>query len=194
MAAEPPQVGSNPLLRGLFGVFQQGARLRQDTASIWEGLRVNAGSWLAAAQGLPKPWDPAALSEAGRGILSAQGVNGATVSTFRGIAGQWLQAKRNLHALDPDAQITASAIFRAPWARTTSNLVPSRYRLRTAWQVETSPGEFETAWKTDEFDEPLTSTSDLLARAAVLPTIDSPDKIKQSLSPPTLSDYELEQI
>lgn len=161
---------------------------------IWKDLRTNAGSWQFAAQGVAQPWDPTELESAGRAILSAQGVNGATVSTFRGIAGSWLGSKQNLHALGEQEQITGNAVFTAPWARTADASVPSRYRLRTQWQIEPAAGDVFTTWKADEIDGPLTSLVDLLGQAEPTPKTDSGKLLLSGGGPPLLLDFELEQV
>lgn len=194
MADSAGSASGSPLLRGLFGVLQAGAAQRLDTSTIWSNLRQAVGTWQAQAQGLPQPYDPDAIDAAGRSILGAQGINGATVSTFRGIAGSWLGAKNNLHALGPFEQITAPAVFTAPWARTANPAVPSRYRLRTQWQVESAAGEQFTITKSDEIDGPLTTTADLFGAAAPTPDTTSGQAILASASPSQLLDYELEMV
>lgn len=194
MADSPPPASSNPLLRGLFGSLQSAASQSLDTSSIWSSLRAAAGSWQFSARGVAQPWDPTELEAAGRAILSAQGVNGATVSTFRGIAGSWLGSKQRLHALGEQEQITGRAVFTAPWARTADASVPSRYRLRTQWQVTPSTGDPFTVWKADEIDGPLTTLADMLGQAQPTAKTTSGQAILSGDTPPLLADFELEQI
>lgn len=194
MSEDPGAASDNPLLRGLFGVFQAGAAQHSQTADIWSDLRSSAASWQFQAQGLPQPYDPAELQTAGREILRAQGINAATVSSFRGIAGQWLGARTSLADRDPEGQIMASDIFTAPWARTADASVPSRYRVRTLWQVEPAAGDVFTKWKNDEIDGPLTNVDDLLANTQPTPDTESGRTILSGATGPTLLAYELEQI
>lgn len=175
-------------------MLQTGAAGHQDTADIWASLRSTAASWQFQAQGLPQPYDPAALQDAGREILRAQGINAATVSTFRGVAGQWLGAKTSLANRDPSEQILASDIFTAPWATTASAATPSRYRIRTLWQVEPAAGDIFTKWKADEIDGPLTTLDDILANAAPTPDTESGRQILGGKTAPVLLDYELELV
>lgn len=183
-----------PLLRGLFGVLQTGAQQHLDTTSIWQSLRQAAGTWQFQAQGQPQPYDPAAVEQAGRQILSAQGIRGDTVSTFRGVAGQWLAAKERLAGHDGSQQITGREVFQPPWATTTESSTPSRYRIRSQWQVEPTVGDAFNVWKSDELTGPLTNTDDILAQA--LPPDTGSPKVLTTLgdTPPTLVDYEVEQI
>lgn len=194
MAEEPPGAGGNPLLRGLFGVLQSGAEQGVGTAQIWSDLRSAAGTWQAQAQGLPQPYDPEAVDTAGRAILSAQGINGATVSSFRGIAGQWLGAKQRLQATAQDQQIEASSIFQAPWARTTGDESPSRYRLQSQWQITAPSGEQYTINRADEVDGPLTTIDDLLTNVQPKADTQSGRAFLTSSTPPELADFYLEQI
>lgn len=187
-------VTDNPLLRGLFGSFQAGAQARAQTEDIWTSLRTTAATWQFQAQGRPQPYDPAELEDAGRQILSAQGVNAATVSSFRGIAGQWLAAKTRLQGLDEGAQITSSAIFVPPWSTTASPAVPSRFRIRTQWQVTPTVGESFTRWKADELTGPLTTPAGALAQAAPTADTDSGRLLLSGGEPPVMTDFEIEQI
>jgi hypothetical protein len=185
---------SNPLLRGLFGVLQSGAAEGRGTAQIWQDLRTAAGTWQFQAQGLPQPYDPAAVTEAGRAILSAQGINGATVSSFRGVAGQWLGAKQRVTGADLTANVTAQDVFRPPWAMTTNPAVPDRFRIRTQWQFDTGDGGTATAWKTDEITAPLTTIGDALSQASLAPPTQSAPANALAAQPPVLTDYEIEQV
>jgi hypothetical protein len=194
VAEGQPPATANPLLRGLFGSLQQAAASHLDTASIWSSLRSTSGSWLFQAQGRAQPFDPVEVEQAGRQILSAQGVNAATVSSFRGVAGSWLQAKTRLQGLDQQAQITSSEVFTAPWARTASGAVPSRYAIRTQWQFETSAGETATVWKHDELEGALTTVADALTQARSSPLPQSPPVWQMATTPPELTDFEIEQI
>lgn len=194
MADETVPASASPLLRGLFGVFQQSAAAHADTAQIWQDLRVSAGTWQAQAQGLPQPYDPADLEAAGREILRGQGINAATVSSMRGVAGQWNGAKQRLQARDPGEQIMASDIFTPPWARTDTDVVPSRFRVRTQWQITPTDGNVFTRWKADEITGPLTNIEGLLSQAEPDASTQSGQQILSGNEPPVLVDYELEQI
>lgn len=194
MAEEQGSNTDNPLLRGLFGVLQAGVQQHLDTASIWQSLRQAAGTWQFQAQGEQQPYDPVALEQAGREILSAQGINGATVSSFRGVSGQWLAAKQRLAGLDGSQQITSREVFTPPWSRTDSPVTPSRYRIRTQWQITPSAGDVYTVWKSDEVTAPLTNVDDALS-SVLAPTTGSP-KVITSLGDtlPERVDYAIEQV
>lgn len=194
MADSQPGATDSPLLRGLFGVFQSGAAQHAATADIWTDLRTAAGTWQFQAQGVEQPYDPAALQDAGREILRAQGINAATVSTFRGVAGQWLGAHNSLASRDPGEQIVASDIFTPPWSQTSDAAVPSRYRIRTQWQVEPAAGDIFTRWKNDELDGPISDIDAALSEAEPTPDTESGRQLLSGGGPPTLIDYEIEQI
>lgn len=194
MAEPPPAPTDVPLLRGLFGTLQSAAAQGLGTADIWQQLRVNAGTWQFQAQGVQQPYDPAAVEEAGRQILSAQGVNGATVSTFRGVAGSWLGAKQALGRLEPGQQITANAIFTPPWAQTDNDLTPSRYRIRTQWQFQNAAGVDVYQWRADELTGPLTSPEAATAQAAAPANTYPPQALLAGSEQPVLTDFEIEQI
>lgn len=194
MAEDDSGAGGAPLLRGLFGVFQNASANHADTASIWSSLRTAAGTWQFQAQGQPQPYSPAEVEAAGRAILSAQGVNAATVSSFRGVAGQWRSAKERLETLESGEQITAPSIFVPPWAITADPAVPTRYRVRTQWQIEPAAGDVFTKWKADEITGPLTDVDALLGDAAPTPDTNSGRLILSGGAPPTLLDYSLEVI
>lgn len=178
----------------MFGALQTGAAERASTGDIWSSLRQTAGSWLYAAQGQPAPSDDRVLEEVGRQVLSTQGVDAASVSAFRGIAGSWLGAKQALHALDLGQQVTAGEIFRPPWSATANALTPSRYRIRTQWQYESAAGDILTGWKSDELTAPLTTKGDALTQALPTPNTQSGAAILSGGSEPILLDYEIEQI
>ena len=175
-------------------MFQTGAAAGLNTTDIWSSLREAAGASLFQAQGVAQPYDPAAVQAAGAQILSQQGVNAATVSTFRGLAGQWNQARANLGALEPDQQITPSAIFQPPWATTNDPNVPSRYRIRTQWQFESATGAVFTQWVNNQIDGPLLGTADALSQAPPPKNTYPPQQILADAGPPSLLGFEIEQI
>lgn len=194
MSDEIGAATDSPLLRGLFGVFQTGASEHRSTADIWSDLRQAAGTWQFQAQGVEQPYDPRELEAAGRSILSAQGINAATVSTFRGVAGSWLGSRESLAQRAPGEQVTASDIFTPPWSQTADASVPSRYRIRTNWQVEPAAGDVFTRWKADELDGPISDIDGVLAQAEPTPDTNSGRQLLSGGGPPTLIDYEIEQI
>ena len=194
MAAGEPLPTDVPLLRGLFGVLQTAVQQRLDTSSIWSSLRQATGNWQLQAHGAAQPYNPAVAEAAGAAVLNAAGIRGDTVSTFRGVAGSWLQAKQRLAQLGENAQITAGAIFTPPWARTADSAVPSRYRIRTQWQVQSAAGDVFTRWKQDELTGPLSTLADALAQAAPDPSTDSGRMLLSGVGPPQLIDMEIEQL
>lgn len=194
MAEPQPAPTDVPLLKGAFGALQAAAQAHKDTSEVWQDLRSTVGSWALSTQGVRAPYDPAEADSLGRQILSAQGIRGDTVSTFRGVAGQWLGAKESLHAVEPTAQITGSEIFTPPWSTSSSPLVPSRYAFRTQWQFETGDGGVASVWRYDEVTAPLTTVNDLLAEVQSRPPPTSPPIWQLAAAPPVLTDYHLEQI
>lgn len=194
MAEGPAPASDNPLLRGLFGVLQSGAAQGATTSQIWTDLRSAAATWQLQAQGAAQPYDPAELQSTGAAILSAQGINAATVSVFRGIAGQWLQAQQRLQGLDSQAQITSGSVFTPPWAQTANTAVPDRYRIRTQWQFESGSGAISTVWKSDELAGPLSTTADAIDEAAPSPSTQSGQQILSGTGAPTLLSFEIEQV
>lgn len=194
MAEQQPAPTDVPLLRGLFGSLQAAAQANADTMTVWSTLRAAAASWQFQAQGVPQPYDESALQSAGRAILSSKGINAATVSTFRGVAGSWLGARQALHALEDGQQITANAVFTAPWSQTSSSAVPSRYRIRTQWQVTSADGEASSVWRADEVTGPLTTLADALSQVEPDANTQSGQQILSGGEPPVLVDYEIEQV
>lgn len=194
MAGPAASATDSPLLRGLFGVFQTSSAARADTSTIWSDLRTAAGSWQFSAQGVAQPYDPAAVQEAGRAILSAQGIDAGAVSTFRGLAGQWRNAAERLQALEPGQQITGNEIFVPPWAATASSNVPSRYRIRSQWQFEAANGVTFNQWRADELTGPLTTTVDAVTQVPPPTNTYPPQDILSDAGPPTLLGYQVEQI
>ena len=194
MAAGEPLPTDVPLLRGLFGVLQTGARQGLDTSTIWSNLRQAAGNWQLQSQGAPQPYNPTVAEAAGATALSAMGIRGDTVSTFRGVAGNWLRAKQELAQLGENSQVTAGSIFTPPWSKTSGSAVPSRYRIRTQWQTQSAAGDVFTRWKQDEITGPLSTLADALAQAAPDPATDSGRMLLSGIAPPQLVDMEIEQL
>lgn len=184
----------NPLLSGLFGSFQAGAAGRLSTSDIWQQLRQAAGTWQLQATGRLEGATQDEIRATGANVLSAQGVNAASVSAYRGVAGQWLAAKNRLQGLDQAQQITAREIFAPPWATTTGPETPSRYRIRAQWQITTPAGDVMNKWGAYELTAPLTNLTDVLAQAqaqaGTIPTSDWPAGAVVT----GVNDYELEQI
>jgi hypothetical protein len=186
--------GSNSLLQGLFGSFQAGAAQHTDTASIWTSLRINAANWANRFTPDEGALSDAELEEQGKGILAQAGVNAVTVSTYRGIAGQWLAAKQNLLAADQDTAIAANQIFRPPWAKTADPAVPDRYQLRVQYTITPTIGDAFTKWSTYEVTAPLTTISNILDQANGLVAGDKYLSLLAGDTDPEVSDYELRQI
>lgn len=193
--AEPPGfAGQNPLLSGLFGVLQQAAQGHQTTADVWQALRTAAGTWQAQAAGTAGELSQAELEENGRQVLSASGVGIQEVNTYRANAGQWLSAKEALHAAGDQSQITAKSIFVPPWATSTSNAEPSRYRVRVNWQLSPTVGEAFSKWSSYELTAPISNIEDVLAQAGSKAADDKYIYLLSGGAPPEISDYEVEQI
>jgi hypothetical protein len=192
--ADEPDQGAEWLLRGAFGSLQQSAAQNLDTASVWQNLRVTVGTWAYQSQGGGQLPTESELEEAGRQILSAQGVGAAQVSQMRGTAGAWLAAKQKLGALDEGEQVQASEIFTPPWAATEQTGVDPRYRVRVAWQITPEVGEAFTKWSSYELTDPLTSIEDVLAQAGAKAAGDRYIFLLSGGAPPEVGDYEIEQI
>lgn len=186
--------GRNSLLSGLFGSFQAGAAQRLNTNDIWTSLRNAAGSWQLQATGNLENATENEIQAAGTQVLTASGVSAGSVSTYRGIAGQWLAAKNRLQGLDQDQQITAREIFTPPWATTNQTGVDARYRIRANWEIATPDGTVLNQWGSYELTTPLTNLTDVLAQAqAQAGTIPNSDWPVGGLVT-GINDYELEQI
>lgn len=184
----------NPLLSGLFGVFQSGSAARQSTADVWSALRVAAGTWQWQSQGKGELPSQAELESSGAEILRSQGVGLQEVNTYRAIANQWRTARENLQALGQGDQIYNQAIFQPPWAQTQGDEQPSRYRVRVQWEITPAQGDSFNTWGTYEVDSPITSLQDILDQAGQMvakkPTSNTPLGAVVS----GINSYELEQI
>lgn len=190
----PWGAGENPLLSGLFGAFQSAAGQRQDTASLWQTLRVNAATWQWQAQGGGELPSQAELEAQGAQILREQGVGIQQVNAYRAIANQWRTAKANLSDAGESDQITAGQIFRPPWAQTSAQGVDERYSVRVQWQVQPLQGDSFTTWGTYEISSPLTSLEDLLDQAGQLVGQKPTSDIPLGATVTGAADYELTQI
>ena len=184
----------NPLLSGLFGTFQESAQAGDDTSSVWTALRQAAGNWYYQSQGITPPASAAELESTGASVLSAQGVSAANVSTYRGIAGSWQQAKTNLQALNPADQIPGEAIFVPPWSTTANSAVPDRYRIRVEWTQIQENGELTQRWGSYELSGPLSSINNALYQATAIALRERNSGVVSSASVPQATDYEIEQI
>jgi hypothetical protein len=187
-------MAGNPLLRGLFGTFQESAAARADTASIWSSLRSAVATWWYGANGLPLPSSESVLQSTGASLLSQQGVTIFDVNQYRSQAGAWAQAKANLQALNPADQITGNAIFTPEWAKTVSAGVPDRYRIRVQWQWTNALGETTPEWKTYELNGPLSSVNNAISQVYSAATGNDCWVAMANLSTPSITDYEIEQI
>ena len=194
MPGGPWSDNQNPLLSGLFGTFQEGAQAGADTSNIWSSLRQAAANWYYQSLGITPPESAAQLESTGASILSGQGVSAQGVNTYRQVAGNWLRAKENLQALNPEDQIPGEAIFTPPWAQTAAAGVPDRYRIRVNWNWTTDSGEQTNQWSTYELSGPISSTANSLQQAYSLATGNDCWVALSNLSTPEVADYEIEQI
>ena len=194
MPGGPWSDNQNPLLSGLFGTFQEGAQAGADTSNIWSSLRQAAANWYYQSLGITPPESAAQLESTGASILSGQGVSVQGVNTYRQVAGNWLRAKENLQALNPEDQIPGEAIFTPPWAQTAAAGVPDRYRIRVNWNWTTDSGEQTNQWSTYELSGPISSTANSLKQAYSLATGNDCWVALSNLSTPEVADYEIEQI
>ena len=194
MPGGPWSDNQNPLLSGLFGTFQEGAQAGADTSNIWSSLRQAAANWYYQSLGITPPESAAQLESTGASILSGQGVSVQEVNTYRQVAGNWLRAKENLQALNPEDQIPGEAIFTPPWAQTAAAGVPDRYRIRVNWNWTTDSGEQTNQWSTYELSGPISSTANSLKQAYSLATGNDCWVALSNLSTPEVADYEIEQI
>lgn len=194
MAGEGGWLNASPLLSGLFGSLQQAAQAHQTTQDLWTNLRVQAATWQWQSTGQGELPSQAVLEEQGRSILSEQGVGIQQVNTYRALANQWANAKANLGAANPADQIRGGSIFVPPWAQTTGDAVPSRYRVRVQWEVTPEGGDPFNTWGTYETGDPLTSLQDVLDRAGSLVGKKPTSNVPLGAQVSGVSDYELEQI
>ena len=194
MPGGPWSDNQNPLLSGLFGTFQEGAQAGADTSNIWSSLRQAAANWYYQSLGITPPESAAQLESTGASILSGQGVSVQGVNTYRQVAGNWLRAKENLQALNPEDQIPGEAIFTPPWAQTAAAGVPDRYRIRVNWQWSPEGEEPTSQWASYELSGPISSTANSLKQAYSLATGNDCWVALSNLSTPEVADYEIEQI
>lgn len=194
MPATPWGPYQNDLASGLFGTFQKAAAEGADTTTVWEKLREAAGSWLWSTAGRGGEPTPSELQDIGAGVLSSRGIGGATVSTYRGIAGSWLAAKEHLAGREPQEQVEGRDIWQPPWAKTTSSSVPSEYRARAEWRITPSEGESYTKWSTYELQNPLTSRGDVEDEIHAQQQSDPYLALLSGGAPPTIESLEIEQI
>jgi hypothetical protein len=185
---------ASPILSGLFGSLQQAAQNHLPTSDLWSTLRIQAATWQHQTTGQGDLPADDVLEQQGRSILASQGVGIQQVNTYRAVANQWLSARSALAAASPTDQIRADQIFTPPWAQTTSDAVPSRYRVRVNWEITPNGGDPFNKWGAYETSNPLTTIQDVLDQASALvgkkPTSDVPLGAQVS----GISDYELEQI
>ena len=184
----------NPLLSGLFGTFQESAQAGDDTSSVWSALRQAAGNWYYQSLGITPPSSEAELESTGASVLSEQGVSASNVSTYRGIAGTWAQAKENLMALNPADQIPGEAIFTPPWSTTADASVPDRYRIRVNWQWSPEGEEPTSQWATYELNGPLSSVNNAIGQSLQLAQGSDYWVALTNSSTPAANDFEIEQI
>lgn len=183
-----------PLLSGLFGAFQAASRVGASTAELWQSLRVNAGVWVFQNSGGGDLPPIAELEATGKDLLHEQGVGIQQVNTYRSIAGEWKSAKEALQRSDGDQQITGQMIFQPPWAQTTTDAVPSRYRMRVEWTVDPGDGDEFHTWGTYEMSDPLTTVNDALDQAQTMVGKKPTSDIPLGAVVTGVNDYEMEQI
>lgn len=191
MPGGPWSGSQNSLLSGLWGSFQSAAQNQTPSADLWTDLRVNAAKYYLGSLGEKVPTDETFLEEIGRPILSAAGVNAINVNTYRKVAGDWLAAKNNLANTSGESQIEGNGIFVPPWATTTSDLTPSRFRIRINANWLNEAGEEINGWKTYELFGPLGSLGDALDAASSQLVNSDRYKVKGLVS---VNSWELEQI
>ena len=194
MPPGPDQSRGDALLRGLFGGFQQAAQQGADTAQTWALARINAATWQFQAQGGGELPSTAELEARGREILSRAGIDAIAFGQMRGVANQWLTARRQLQADDPNGQIMAGSIFRPPWAQTAGGAEPDRYRVRVQWQITPTIGDAFTKWHSYELTSPITSVAGALGQAQAKIAGDRYLQLLSGDQAPTIVDYTIEQI
>lgn len=194
MASEGGWLNASPLLSGLFGSLQQAAQAHMTTTALWQTLRVQAGTWAWQSTGQGELPSQEVLEENGRSILSQQGVGIQQVNTYRALANQWANAKASLSEANPADQLRGDQIFVPPWAQTTGDAVPSRYRVRVNWEVTPEGGDPFNTWGTYETSDPLTSLQDVLDQAGSLVGKKPTSNVPLGAQVTGVSDYELEQV
>lgn len=191
MAGGPWSGSQNSLLSGLWGSFQSAAINHSPSTDLWSDLRINAAKYYLGSLGEKVPTDDTYLEEIGRPILSAAGVNPGNVNIYRQVAGEWLAAKNNLATTASEQQIEGNAIFVPPWATTTDNLTPSRFRIRINATWTNQADEAINGWKTYELFGPLSSLGEALDNASSQLVGSDRYKVKGLVS---VNSWELEQI
>lgn len=194
MPGGPAEGSTNPLLSGLFGVLQSAAAARLSTADVWQSLRVAAGTWQYQAQGGGETPSLSELEQAGRQILSENGVGLQQVNEYRASAGQWRAAKERLQAANNGTQVQGNQIFVPPWATTAGPEQQSRFRLRVNWEITPTAGDVFNKWSSYELTAPVTTIADALDQANGMMSGDKYLQLLAGDSSPTPIDYEIEQV
>lgn len=164
------------------------------TSEVWDALRGSAED--QAASELQRTYGnqiPGAELQQRTNELLA-GVGGQQVNTMRGLAGEWLAARENLHASDPGSQLFSNAIFRPPWA-VTPNVpgVNEQYRMRVqvSYTLEGEPGTRQSTWGVYDLTTPPTSRADLLQQV-LFASQSSAERYRLGLPADPISDMDIE--
>lgn len=138
--------------------------------------------------------DDATLEANGAEVLRSQGVGIQEVNRYRAVANDWRTARQRLHRAGTADQVRGDAIFTPPWAKSGTDAVPSRYRVKVAWNVQPLTGDPFTVWGSYELDAPVTSIEDILGDAGQLAGKKPTSAIPLGGTITGAADYELEQI
>lgn len=156
------------VLSGLWGSLVAAASNGRSAANMWNALKVGAYNYAEGILNVTSATTPTdeEIQQAASGLISHVTIQ--DMNRYVSLAGQYLSAKANLHALGPGDQIPGNAIFSAPWAATAGNpAVPTRYRIRVLRDITvygfTAINRQE--WGTYEVTSPLTTAADALLQA-----------------------------
>lgn len=159
---------NSPNLRSLFPAIVSAASQGASTADVWGAVRNAAGNIASQVLGTTLGREPTDEEVSNTAATLLRGITATDVSQARGAAGQMVTAHNNLANADPNAQIEASMIARAPWS-VTSNVagVSEQYRIRVQRSI-TVKGFTEIQrdeWSTYNLSGPLTNPADALSSA-----------------------------
>lgn len=193
----PSDWGNDPdsVLRGLFGNLQSAAESgTTDVAGAWSALQDAAGTWATGVLSVTEQGPITPEMVIGKAGELLAGITIQDVDRYMAAASESVAAKAELHALDPGAQITGTAIFTPPWSTTADNpAVPNRYRIRVLRDITVRGFTLinRQEWATYEITSPLTSVSDALNQAN---TLFSQASYNSRASINEVLDYSIEQV
>lgn len=168
MAASDYPNNTDGFLRGIFGSLVEAAGRNAGTAEIWSTIKGAANDWASSTLAVTAGENVTDQMIADKVTQLIGHVTIQDVNQYRSIAGQAARAQQVLEGLAPNEQITAGAIFQAPWAKTADNpAIPTRYRIRVLRNITVSgfTAIEREEWATYDLGSVLTTTQDALDQA-----------------------------